>query len=117
MKKTDGRRRETAAKVAALTLANAFIFQEQLSAVEKRVQPLRKILASRDIIGSFEEHWNFICSTINYVPIFRIAREILLTLPSGSKSDEAVKQLARRALVICSEKAALRHDLMGRVYH
>ena len=117
MKKSDGKRRETAAKVAALTLANAFIFQEQLAAVEKQVKPLRKVLASSDVIGAFEEHWNFICKEINYVPIFRIAREILLTLPSGSDSDEAVKRLARLALEICSHKAALRHDLMGRVYH
>jgi len=116
-KQTDGRRRETAAKVGALTLANAFVFQEQLAAVEKRVKPLRRVLAEKDVIGAFEQHWDFICEKINYVPIFRIAREILLVLPSGTDSEEAVKRLARLALEICAEKAALRHDLMGRIYH
>lgn len=117
VKNDDGPRRETAAKVAALTLANAFIFQEQLAAVESRVQPLRKLLASGDLVGAFEQHWNFICSEINYVPIFLIARNILREIPAGSSSDEAVRRLAQRALEICSKKAALRHDLMGRVYH
>jgi hypothetical protein len=118
MKKTsDGRRRETASKVAALTLANALIFQEQLAAVDTRVRTLRKVLAEKDLISAFEQHWNFICNEINYVPIFRIAREVLLNLPSGLVSDEAVKRLASRALEICAEKAALRHDLMGRIYH
>lgn len=38
------RRRETAAKVAGLTLANALIFQEQLAATEKKVKPIKKLL-------------------------------------------------------------------------
>jgi hypothetical protein len=112
----DGRRRETAAKVAALTLANAFIFQEQLAAVQAKVKPLRKVLAEKDVISAFEQHWYFICEKINYVPIFRIAREVLLALPSRLNSDEAVKRLAYRALEICAERAALRHDLMGRIF-
>jgi hypothetical protein len=36
-------RRETAAKVSALVLANALIFQEQLAATDHRVTPLRKL--------------------------------------------------------------------------
>jgi len=116
-KPTDAARRVTAARVAALTLANAFVFQEQLAAVEKRVKPLRRVLTEKDVIGAFAQHWDFICEKINYVPIFRIAREILLVLPSGTDSEEAVKRLAQLALEICREKAALRHDLMGRIYH
>lgn len=37
-------RRETAAKISALVLANAFIFQEQLAASDGRVTPLRKLV-------------------------------------------------------------------------
>ncbi|MCI0429071.1 MAG: hypothetical protein L0210_00810 [Rhodospirillales bacterium] len=113
----ENRRRETAAKVAALTLANAFIFQEQLAAADGRVMTLRSMLSKPDTVGAADQHWEFICSTINYVPIFKIAREILRALPSGSASNDAVKRLVRQALSITARKAALRHDLMGRIYH
>jgi hypothetical protein len=36
-------RREIAAKVGALVIANALVFQEQLAITEERVAPLRKI--------------------------------------------------------------------------
>ena len=111
------RRRETAAKISALTLANAFIFQEQLSQANHQVRTIRSILDERDVLGATEQHWDFICSTINYVPIFRLARQILLNLPSGSASGDAVRRLAHQALAISSRRAALRHDLMGRIYH
>ena len=110
-----GRRRQTAAKVAALTLANALIFQEQLAEAESQVKPINKLLAETSFGGALADHWKFICDYINYVPIFHIARQILLELPAGSDGD--LRDLAKYALRICSRKAALRHDLMGRVYH
>lgn len=110
------RRRQTTAKLAALMLANAFIFQEQLSALEERVEPIRAVLARRDFIGETIKHWSMIIDEINYVPIFRVARDILSTLPAGD-TDSAVRKLAERSLDIVSKKAALRHDLMGRIYH
>src|SRR5918996_2101398 len=114
---TEHQRRETAAKIAALTLANAFIFQDQLAAGDSRVMTLRAMLSRADLIGTADWHWKYICSEINYVPIFKIARDILLTLPSNSTSDGAVRRLANQALAITTQKAALRHDLMGRIYH
>jgi hypothetical protein len=114
---TENRRRETAAKIAALTLANAFIFQEQLAAADGRVMTLRGILARPNLVSAADQHWTYICDEINYVPIFKIAREILLALPSGTASDQAVRRLANHTLSITSRKAALRHDLMGRIYH
>jgi hypothetical protein len=111
------RRRETTSKLAALMLANAFIFQEQLSALEEKVLPIRQVLAKRDFINDTAEHWQLIVEEINYVPIFKVARDILLALPATSEADSSVRNLARRALEIVSKKAALRHDLMGRIYH
>jgi hypothetical protein len=108
------RRRETAANVAGLTLANALIFQEQLAATEKNVTPIKRLLEEADFSSALADHWQFICDTINYVPIFRIARQILLEVPG---SDDVVRDLAKYALRITSRKAALRHDLMGRIYH
>jgi hypothetical protein len=113
----EARRRHTAANLAALTLANAFIFQEELSRGDSRVEPIRRLLAKRDFHSAVADHWKYICDEINYIPIFRIAREVLLALPSSKDSSQALEMLARQTLQIVSERAALRHDLMGRIYH
>lgn len=111
------RRRQTTAKLAALMLANAYIFQEQLSGIEARVRPIRTVLAERDFVTATANHWSMIIEEINYVPIFRVARDILLAMPAGIDTDGSIRGLAERALEIVSRKAALRHDLMGRIYH
>src|SRR4051812_37846180 len=90
------RRRETTAKLAALMLANAFIFQEQLSGIEGKVKPIREVLASGDFIGKTALHWKMIVDEINYVPIFKVARDILLSMPADAEA--AVRQLAHRSL-------------------
>jgi hypothetical protein len=105
------RRRETAAKVSALTIANAFIFQEQLAAANSQVQPVRSLLSEKDFVLATMQHWTFICDTINYVPIFRIAGDILSALPAIASSDDAVRRLARQAILLTQNKAAFRHDL------
>jgi hypothetical protein len=114
---TESKRLETAAKVAALTLANAMIFQEQLALSNSRVEPLRKFLRSTDLVSRLAAHWSFICSAINYIPIFSIARDILTALPAGPALNSAIEHLTTQALSISSRRAALRHDLMGRIYH
>jgi hypothetical protein len=111
------RRRQTAAKLAALMLANAFIFQEQLSGVEAQVRPIRYHLARRDFMGEIIAHWTMIIDTIDYIPIFKVARDILLAMPGDIDTERAMRNLARRSLEIVSKRAALRHDLMGRIYH
>jgi hypothetical protein len=54
-KETQGRREE-AAKVSALVLANAYIFQEQLSLTDKRVTPLRKLEMHSDLVDVTVRH-------------------------------------------------------------
>ncbi|MGY3695052.1 hypothetical protein ACVIGA_005132 [Bradyrhizobium sp. USDA 3240] len=111
------RRRDTTARLAALMLANAFIFQEQLSGLEEKVRPIRSLLTKKDFIETTATHWQMIIDEINYVPIFKVARDILLSLPSQRETDSSIRHLAQKALEIVSKKAALRHDLMGRIYH
>lgn len=113
----DTRRQETAASLAALTLANAFIFQAELAEADPRIQPLRATLDQPDPISAFTNHWKFICDTINYVPIFHLARDVLLQMPPRSEVVQALRDLGDHILGIVSERAALRHDLMGRIYH
>lgn len=104
-------------RIAGLTLLNAMLFQEVLSADESRTHPVRRCLSEDDRVGAFENHWRFILEEINYVPIFRVAREILLALGSSKDVDHVLGVMGQQALAIVGRRAALRHDLMGRVYH
>lgn len=105
------------ARIAGLTIVNAMMFQEVLADYEPQVQHLRQTLASPDAISSFAEHWGYVLSEINYHPIFHVAHQLLLALPSNPDSHGAVRALAKTALEIVQQRAALRHDLMGRIYH
>lgn len=110
-------RRETSARVSALVLANAYIFQEQLSQSDTRVDALRKIAKDSDVVGATARHWRWIWENINYVPIFQLGERVLDELPSSSNTTNAAKSLLGEAQAICRQQAALRHDLMGRIYH
>jgi hypothetical protein len=115
---TKARRIDTITRIAALTLENAFIFQEQLAASGVRnVIPLRDLLRQKDVISKALETWEWICKHVNYVPIFRLASDILAKIPGGSASNGAVRVLAEKAVEVSTNQAALRHDLMGRIYH
>ena len=110
-------RRETAAKVSALVLANALIFQEQLALTDARVQPLRKVETAPDVVSALATHWCWIWEHINYVPIFQLGERVLNELPSAPGTTTAVTAVLGQAKAICAQQAALRHDLMGRIYH
>jgi len=105
------------ARVASLTLANAMIFQQILSDNDARVQKLSHTVSGSDVAKNFAGVWGFILDNINYVPIFTIARNIVLDLQGSPGTDEALKKLAETAEDITKRRAALRHDLMGRIYH
>lgn len=112
------KRLRTIAKVATLTLANAFIFQELLAASSvKGVESLNESLRHPDIVRRSIKNWDWICDKINYVPIFKLASDILAKIPAGSDADIAVNNLAKQSHKVCQNRAALRHDLMGRIYH
>lgn len=110
-------RRTTAAKVAALVIANALIFQEQLAATDGRIDPIRKLLSTTDVARAAQIQWQWIWQNINYVPIFQLGERIVSELPASAQTLSALKALVREAATICSHQAALRHDLMGRIYH
>lgn len=110
-------RRETATNVAALVLANALIFQEQLASSDERVDTLRKLKKSSNVVNTAARHWHWISENINYLPIFQFAERILDELPETVGTAAAVNSLLDEAQEICSAQVALRHDLMGRIYH
>jgi hypothetical protein len=99
-------------------LANAFIFQEQLARTDGRVTSLRTLDRSRgDLVGKTAKHWKWIWEKINYVPIFQIGERVLNELPINPNSTIATRALLAQTIAICTQQAALRHDLMGRIYH
>lgn len=104
-------------RIAALVLVNAMIFQEILSGSDQRVRSLRGGLGDQGIAGELAAHWGFILDDINYYPIFHIARELLVASTASRDVSVALSSLADAALRIVEWRAALRHDLMGRVYH
>jgi hypothetical protein len=103
-------------RVASLTLVNAMLFQELISQREP-VKTLRHTLESTDSVSEFNSQWKYIENNVNFVPIFKVARDILLTLPASPETDKALRRLAESAIKISNNRAALRHDLMGRIYH
>ncbi|RPH95002.1 hypothetical protein EHM69_05790 [candidate division KSB1 bacterium] len=110
-------RLHTGAQVASLVLANAMIFHAELALVDPRVRTLRPLLDERDPRGQLIKHWRFIRDNINYVPIFLIAERVVMEMPERRESDTALKVLADAVTEISANRAALRHDLMGRIYH
>ncbi len=104
-------------RISSLVLINAMIFQEVLSQHNEKVSPLHKTISKDNLLMDFCEHWAFIVKEINYFSIFNVAREILLNISSEKSTTDAIKVMAQTAQHIVSNRAALRHDLMGRVYH
>jgi hypothetical protein len=112
-------RRTTATKVASLVLANAMIFQEQLasSGGDGRVDSLRAYDNEPDPAAKLKNHWRWIWTKINYVPIFQIGESILQEIPVSKDAITSIRWLMGEAKSICANQSALRHDLMGRIYH
>jgi hypothetical protein len=104
-------------RIASLTFANALIFQEVLASNFPSVKTIRKSLTEVDIVGAFFKVWDHILNEIDYVPIFNVGKELILELSNNAENIEAFKSLSEVALFIVSQKTALKHDLMGRIYH
>lgn len=109
--------RNAVSRISGLVLANAMIFQEVLAQSNPKVHTLQAILEKENTQSEFCKHWKYIIDEINYYPIFHIAQEILLNVASSKGFTKALGSLANSAQEIVGMRAALRHDLMGRVYH
>jgi len=112
-----GKRRETAAKVSALVIANALIFQEQLSVTDAGTLSLKKLEGEGDVVEAARSHWRWIWENVDYAPIFQLSERVLEELPTSRSTTAAFRRLLREAMDICTRQSALRHDLMGRIYH
>lgn len=104
-------------RISGLVLVNAMIFQEILADHDQRVRPLQSMLNGVNLLKDFGDHWKFITDNINYYPIFHVACDILAALTANAEVIEALRNLGVTAQGVIAKRAALRHDLMGRIYH
>jgi hypothetical protein len=103
-------------RIASLTLVNAMIFQQVLAEQDPRIKSLNRAIQGKNVAESLFKAWTAVLE-IDYVPIFTAARDIVSELVGVPNADAALRSLAEAALRITGRRAALRHDLMGRIYH
>ncbi|RKY17534.1 MAG: hypothetical protein DRP63_03565, partial [Planctomycetota bacterium] len=105
------------ARICAIALLNALMFQEVLAKRRRDIPPLSDT-PNEGVRGHLCDVWDHIL-LVNWYPIFHIARKIAANISVDSATAWYV---VRRYLVSAAERlvekrAALRHDLLGRVYH
>jgi len=103
-------------KMGELTLVDAMLFQEVLARSDPDIPTLASSLSQPPFKISFANAWEKILGK-NYVPIFKMARDLINAIPASPSVEDALKVLATEAQKIASSRALLRHDLMGRIYH
>lgn len=111
------RERYAVNRVSALILVNALLFQDVLSKTDARVKSLEQFRAQSPLQSRLADHWNFILTEINYVPIFYMAHQLMTCVSADEALDRALLRLIDAASQIGACKASLRHDLAGRIYH
>lgn len=105
-------------RIGGLVLVNAMISQALLAKDDQRVTPLPQIISQKNLPQAFAAHWDFIVDTMRYYSLFHLATELIDGLPATPKLTGSLQKLGRIAQQIVEEQGlALRHDLMGRVYH
>ena len=107
----------------ALIWLNALVFQELLARhLDMSLLPpehREKTIGRPDPAGStadLEHQWEEILS-INWWPIFHVARETLQATPGSPAARQALAVLIRTAREIVESGMIRRHDVAGRVFH
>jgi len=111
------RQRHAALTIFSLILVNALAFQEILAQTDTRVHALEGFRGGDRQQARLRDHWEFILEKINYYPIFKIAFDALGCISSDKRVDAALTALVDASQKVVGCKAALRHDLAGRIYH
>jgi hypothetical protein len=109
--------RNAIGRISGLVLLNALIFQEVLAGSNSKVCNLDKMIQMENIKKELTDHWKYITDEIDYFPIFHISKEILANISSNLDVKKYLLDLINTAKEIVEMRTALRHDLMGRIYH
>ena len=108
-------------RMAGAILANALIFHERIAGMHDDVRPLR--LLGGPAVPNLQDAtrqdatlaaWNRILE-INYYPIFAIAKDILMQLPSG-EAAQVLDVLQPTAQQVNAAGVDNAHDLTGRIF-
>ena len=106
--------RAAALRIACLVLFNALAFQDRLSAANENVPTVQEALAQG--VPGLLKAWRYICDSIDYVPVFQLASEILEILGNG---PEDIQEPVIRPLVKATDETRRLegHDISGRLFH
>ena len=106
--------RAAALRIACLVLFNALAFQDRLSSANENVPTVKEAL-TQEVPGLLKA-WRYICDSIDYVPVFQLAAEILDILGKG---PEDFQEPVIRPLIKATEETRRLegHDLSGRLFH
>lgn len=105
------------AKIAALVIANALLFQEELAKVNENIKTLRQCLEAGSPHDTLLATWRFILDEINYHAVFDVAAQILLGLPADRRLDDALRRSCEHVMEVARMQVVLEHDVAGRLYH
>ena len=106
--------RAKALRIGCLVLFNALAFQNRLAVADGDVPTVRE--AWRNGLSGLHDAWRYICDTIDYVPVFELAADILNVITDGPEDlhNPAVAPLIK-AMEDTSRLEG--HDLSGRLFH
>lgn len=108
---------ERTCRIGSLTLVNALIFHQIIADLDPDVESLAGTISNPYPAEAIAKTWEFILKEIDYIPIFTLALDIVIELSGNPGFNDVLQGLGKSAMRITGRRAALRHDLMGRIYH
>ena len=106
--------RAAALRIGCLVLFNALAFQDRLAAANEDVPTVNEALGKG--IARLRDAWRYICDTIDYVPVFELAVNILDVLGDGPDDIQA-PVIAPLVKAMEDTRRLEGHDLSGRLFH
>ena len=103
-------------RMACAVIANAMVFHDRIAEIHSEIRKLNRLWESDtdNPQARVAEEWNAIL-TINYWPIFAVARDIVSLLPTHAAA-RILDELRDTAQSVTSTGASFAHDLTGRVF-
>ena len=113
--KSDKEKEQAAAlRIGCLVLFNALAFEERLSAVHAQV-PTVSEAAKRGAPG-LRDAWRTICKKIDYLPVFKLAADLLDILCDAPAAAQAAV-IEPLIDAVAATRDVEGHDLSGRLFH
>ena len=103
-------------RMACAIIANALVFHERIAGMHDEVKSLALVCGDgvHNPQGEVIAAWNDILK-INYWPIFAIAKDILVQMPSGDAAN-ILRRLRSTAQAVNATGVDNAHDLTGRIF-